>query len=248
MARDYYLILGVGSDATPEQIRSAYRREAKRLHPDHSGEGSEPFLAIQEAWEVLGDPIRRRAYDQQLACESRSGRQAAWGPGPGMFRPGWQGPGHVEGLRQSDCPVEPLIPTHGPGTSRVPFSSSSFSGFPEASPRGPWSGRQATRAGVGRGGREIQVEVSLTPEQALYGGRIRLSIPLQMRCPTCRGRGWVGFYECAHCLGSGTVADEWPLEVAFPGGVVDGSVARLPLDETVMGDLSLKLRFRVDAW
>ena len=60
MANDYYLILGIGDDASQDEIKSAYRREAKRLHPDCSDEGCEPFLDLHEAYEVLGDPEQRR--------------------------------------------------------------------------------------------------------------------------------------------------------------------------------------------
>jgi curved DNA-binding protein CbpA len=81
MAKDYYLILGIGADATEDEIKSAYRREAKRHHPDCSGEDCEPFLALQEAYEVLGDPERRRAYDRELARERRQGQPSSpWCP------------------------------------------------------------------------------------------------------------------------------------------------------------------------
>ncbi len=66
MAKNYYLILGVDSNATPEQNKSAYRRQVMDFLPDHYGENCEPFLAIQEAHAVLNDPIRRRAYDLLL--------------------------------------------------------------------------------------------------------------------------------------------------------------------------------------
>ena len=63
--KNYYLILGVGSRATLEEIKSAFRRRAMELHPDHSGKESEPFLEIHEAYNVLSDPERRRSYDRQ---------------------------------------------------------------------------------------------------------------------------------------------------------------------------------------
>ena len=53
MARNYYVTLGVGADATPEQIKTAYRQHAKKFHPDHYGQDSQPFRELQEAYDVL---------------------------------------------------------------------------------------------------------------------------------------------------------------------------------------------------
>jgi len=74
--KDYYATLGVDVNATQEEIKSAYRRQAKKCHPDCSGQGSEPFLALREAYEVLGDPQRRRAYDAERARARRRHRSA----------------------------------------------------------------------------------------------------------------------------------------------------------------------------
>lgn len=63
--KDFYLVLQVAPNATPEEIRSAYRRRALRLHPDQSGGGSEPFIELQRAYSVLSDPSRRAAYDRE---------------------------------------------------------------------------------------------------------------------------------------------------------------------------------------
>jgi DnaJ-class molecular chaperone len=66
-ARDYYIILGVASDETEQGVRAAFRELAKRHHPDHVGpEGAAPFREVAEAYEVLGDPSRRRQYDESL--------------------------------------------------------------------------------------------------------------------------------------------------------------------------------------
>lgn len=66
MARDYYETLGVGRDASPAEVKRAFRRLARELHPDvngHDPEAEEKFKAAAEAYEVLSDPERRRAYD-----------------------------------------------------------------------------------------------------------------------------------------------------------------------------------------
>lgn len=234
VARDYYVILGVESDASPEQIKSAYRRAAKRCHPDQSGGGSEPFLAIQEAYDVLGDPGRRRAYDDQLAREKKRSQ-----PGRRPARP--------EPLRRRRSPVEPLVPTRRPSAPRNLFFESPFPSLIEELLRRPWSDLETwLQPGARRGTEEFHIEVTLTREQALHGGHLRIWVPVQMRCPACRGWGGRGFFDCPDCFGSGTVVDEYPLDVAFPGGLADGSTASVPLSRPGMSLRSLVLHFRVD--
>lgn len=77
-SRDYYDVLGVAPDATQEEIKSAYRREAKAHHPDHSSRGGGAFQEVQAAYEVLGDTLQRAAYDRrhrpQRVSPSRASR------------------------------------------------------------------------------------------------------------------------------------------------------------------------------
>ena len=74
--RDYYEVLGVAPDAGAAEIKRAYRQLARRYHPDISGEDrASAFLEVARAFEVLGDPQRRRSYDQALTA---SGRQNDW--------------------------------------------------------------------------------------------------------------------------------------------------------------------------
>jgi len=78
VAKNYYVILGIASDSTPEEIKAAFRRRALELHPDTSGLESQPFLEVQEAYGVLSDPERRRRYDRQT--QPNAARRRPWGP------------------------------------------------------------------------------------------------------------------------------------------------------------------------
>jgi molecular chaperone DnaJ len=72
--RDYYEVLGVAPDAGAAEIKRAYRQLARRYHPDISGEDrASAFLEVARAYEVLGDPHRRRSYDQALTDSTRRG-------------------------------------------------------------------------------------------------------------------------------------------------------------------------------
>lgn len=72
MPKDYYLILGITSEATLDDIKDAYRRLAKEYHPDHYGENQSPFLAIQEAYSVLSDPMKRQTHDLAVLSQKKS--------------------------------------------------------------------------------------------------------------------------------------------------------------------------------
>ncbi|MFO7712805.1 J domain-containing protein [Desulfosarcina sp.] len=70
MARDYYMVLGIAREASPEQIKEAFRRGAKRLHPDAgigTGSGSDGFRELNDAYQTLSDTEKRKAYDAVLA-------------------------------------------------------------------------------------------------------------------------------------------------------------------------------------
>ncbi len=89
--RDWYEILGVSPDATHEEIRAAYRRLARRYHPDSAEGGGDPkqFQLVQEAWEVLSDPDRRAAYDQKRRLQRlrRGRRRSMVGARPAVTMP-----------------------------------------------------------------------------------------------------------------------------------------------------------------
>ncbi|KAG8063557.1 hypothetical protein GUJ93_ZPchr0003g17079 [Zizania palustris] len=76
-AETMYELLGVEETAEPEVIKAAYRRAARRWHPDACPGGAERFMRAREAYEVLSDPERRRGYDIQLRCGAGGGAQAA---------------------------------------------------------------------------------------------------------------------------------------------------------------------------
>src|SRR5512134_3067787 len=78
MQKNYYLILGITSDASLDEVKAAFRRRAMELHPDTSGLESGPFLEVQEAYGVLSDPERRRRYDSRTV--PIVARRRPWGP------------------------------------------------------------------------------------------------------------------------------------------------------------------------
>ncbi len=88
MAPTHYEVLGVARSATIAQVRAAYRAAARDHHPDAGGD-PDRMRALNAAWRVLGDPVRRAAYDRQLRLRSGSGSPSAAGPAAGRSAHGW---------------------------------------------------------------------------------------------------------------------------------------------------------------
>jgi hypothetical protein len=155
MAKSYFAILEVSSSASPAEVRSAYRRLAKEYHPDYYEGDSKTFQQIQEAYAVLGDPDKRKAYENTLSSIriQRTARQSPY-PEP-----------------------EPLVPRKGPvGLGEISpvrsFGGFSFS-FDETFDWLWHNFSNASRNKSGRG-KNLTMEVPLTREQALRGGNATL--------------------------------------------------------------------------
>jgi molecular chaperone DnaJ len=91
----------------------------------------------------------------------------------------------------------------------------------------------------------LTMNVPLSSEHALSGGRVRVLVPAVVRCSTCGGHGGVGPFECWRCGGQGEVSGDFPVSVAFPAGIPDGYAATVSLDHLGMHNLYLTLRFCV---
>ena len=93
----------------------------------------------------------------------------------------------------------------------------------------------------------LTLEIPLTPDQARLGGRVQVMVPARARCPSCRGQGAVGPYQCWRCEGHGSITAEYPVEVAYPQGLLDEYTVQVPLDQFGIDNLYLTVRFRVTA-
>lgn len=233
MPKNYYIILGIPSDSTHDDIKSAYRRLAKEYHPDYYGESRIPFLAIQEAYSVLSDPLQRKQYDKSLnkLRVSSKGRQP---------EEAWQS------FSQTDA--EPLSPVHDRAEPLTPETTSAPRGmapgvdsffsefFSTASQNWKYDG----------GRREYEdMEVLLTAEQARQGGHVRVILPVQMRCPDCRGWSSSGLQDCWRCFGRGYLKGEIPVFLNYPAGVPQNHLVTIPLSRYGFSGNSLKVRFKV---
>ncbi|HLI61110.1 MAG TPA: molecular chaperone DnaJ [Solirubrobacteraceae bacterium] len=236
---DYYKTLGVGKNASEDEIKKAYRKLARKYHPDaNQGDkkAEERFKEISQAYDVLSDPDKRKQYDR-AGTPFGQFANAAGGAGfdPSAFSGGF---GDI------------LSNLFRNGPSRPGGDAGSVRG---ARPR-PARGR------------DLETEVSLTFDQAVNGAQVSLTVPTSQPCPTCNGSGAKpgtsprvcpvcngtgmeaqsqGIFSmsqpCSNCRGQGTVIDDpcptchgsgaqrsvRRLRANIPPGVRDGSRIRL---------------------
>jgi curved DNA-binding protein len=205
--RDYYETLGVPRTADQNEIKRAYRRLARKLHPDvnpGNKAAEERFKEINEANEVLSDPEKRRRYDE-LGTE--------WKAGMDYTPP----PGGAEDFRAQA------------GHTREPFGAGDqFGGFSDFFET-IFGGR---RGGAGfefsSRGADVESEVSITLEEAHRGTKRVVRIPVEEICPMCGGSGRKDSKTCPVCQGTGTEIQVESFTVNIPRGVQDESVIRVP--------------------
>jgi curved DNA-binding protein len=228
--KDYYEVLGVPKTATADDIKKAFRKLARKHHPDvNPGDQSaeERFKELNEAYEVLSDPDKRKRYDQ-LGQNWKAGQDFTPPPGYENVRVDFDDYGDIFG--------------GGRGTG-------DFSDFFESM----FGGRRGARgarggAGFAMRGQDVEAEIVLTLEDAHRGGTRSITLQVSEACPDCRGTGVKDGKTCPTCRGAGLVTRPKTLEVNIPAGVRDGSVIRLAgQGESSMnggppGDLFLRVR------
>ncbi len=223
--RDYYVILGVSRAEGPSGIKAAYRNLAKRYHPDRVGDrGAEPFREIREAYEVLSDPGRRRAYNRELDRLETGGRARA----------------------------EPVI-RRSPHPGKVEIAPRGILGEPEAV-RPSLEAlldrilRNFTAVGATKAERPegLNFEVVLTPDEAARGVIVPVGVPVFRTCPRCGGSGRVWLYPCVACGQEGMLEREEIVRVRVPPMLRSRTIVELPLRDLGIRNLYLRLHIRID--
>lgn len=223
MNRDPYSTLGVSESAGQDDIRQAYRKLAKKYHPDaNPGDrnAEERFKEIQEAYDILGDPEKRSQFDDARKSGGTFFRQG----GPDMdFQGGFGGLGDIlSGIFGGGFGGKPR-PRSTVVDLAVPFATAARGGTVEAVLEVPRECRIC--GGVGGSGRETC---------ASCGGSGRVNsghgfFTTSHACQNCGGRGYTLKDVCGACQGSGRAASRERVTVTVPPGVEDGSVLRIPL-------------------
>ena len=226
--RDYYEVLGVSRSATEKEIKTAYRKLARKWHPDlHTSKdkdvAEEKIKQINEAYEVLSDKEKRAKYDR-LGQNWRDGQE---------FRP----PPEAEGYQ--------YYTGGGAGAGASGFSDFFETLFGGGSPFGR-PARTGRRGPVQ--GQDSESELELALEEAYHGGEKSLQFTTREVCQDCGGTGIINNAFCRRCGGTGTLSGMRTLAVKIPPGVHDGSRIRLKgqggegSGGGIKGDLYLKIK------
>jgi len=209
--KDYYAVLGVPKGAPEKDIKSAYRRLARKWHPDanpgNAKAAEEKFKEISEAYEVLGDSDKRRKYDALGSDWQQAARQAEQ---QRRYRT-------QQNATQFDFGFGPNAGAGASGFSD--FFDMFFSGVGR---RGP----TATAPSAARG-QDLETTIELSLHDIYEGGKKSISLQLEDSCPRCRGTGTENGRLCAACHGTGRTISNKKFEVSIPRGIGDGQRIRL---------------------
>lgn len=244
MSKDYYKILGVDKNASPEEIKKAFKKLAMQHHPDRQGGSEAKFKEINEAYQVLGDAEKRKRYDQFGSDFEQQG-------------------GFGQGVNWEDF----MRASRGQGGF-----SFDFGGMDLGDMFGDLFGGSSARRGraAASRGRDIQVDVELDFKEAVFGVEKELSLRKQSKCdvcggggaepgskmekcstchgqgqvaqnqrtflgtmqtvttcPACNGRGEKPGKKCQHCGGQGVLTKSTTVKVKIPAGIDDGQSIRV---------------------
>jgi molecular chaperone DnaJ len=211
--KDYYAILGVPKGAAEKDIKSAYRKLARKWHPDANPDNAkaaeEKFKEISEAYEVLGDPEKRKKYDALGSDWQRAARQA-------------EEQRQYRRYSENDFGFDFNAGNAGAGPGPSGFSDffdMFFSGIGR---------RQTTQSsGFSRRGQDLETTIELSLRDVYDGGKKAVALQVEDSCPRCHGTGTDNGRLCPQCSGTGRVLVTKKFEVAIPKGIGDGQRIRL---------------------
>jgi curved DNA-binding protein len=228
--KDYYKTLGVERTASHDDIRKAFRKLARQYHPDVAKDkkhAEEKFKEINEAYEVLGDPDKRKKYDN-LGADWKSGFRPEAGAGGQPYQSyNWRGGSPNEGFE---------------------FSGTGFSDFFEQFFGGRFNDESRFAHQETEKGQDVEGVLMVTLEEAMRGGIRAISLRRNTACRDCNGTGVKGRSACPTCGGTGQVSVTETHKVKIPAGVRDGQRLRISgrgepgVNGGPPGDLYLRVR------
>ncbi len=227
--RDYYDVLGISRNATPEDVKKAFRKLAMKYHPDrnNSGDASEQFKAVNEAYEVLSDQEKRAMYDRF----GHAGPQQAFGGARGFEGFGFTGFGDIFDAFFGGSTARRGGPRRGADlrqSVRISFEEAAFGTDQTISVDGfelcsRCAGRRAEPGSEPERCRNCEGSGELRRvQQSVFGQFVNVSM-----CDRCQGEGAVVSKPCKTCRGRGYEEKTRKLQVKIPAGIDNGAQMRL---------------------
>ena len=194
--KDFYAVLGVPSTATQDEVKKAYRKLAKKYHPDANANDpklAEKFKEISEANNVLGDVAKRKQYDEMRRLGAFDGFAGFGTGGPSARRSSSQRPstGPNPNINFQDFDIGGL------GGLGDLFGSIFSNSREQSRPSGPQRGQN------------IETSLEIPFRTAARGGKVNVDLEVNEECPTCRGSGaapGATMKTCPECSGRGVVS------------------------------------------
>jgi molecular chaperone DnaJ len=225
--KDYYGILGVEKNATPQEIKKAYRRMARKYHPDvnpNNPQARERFKDVAEAYEVLSDSEKRRHFDNGFVDQS------------------WFTEQNLDSIRDI-FEKTGRKPKEENGRKNFRFSDI-FNNIVDSvqQPRKEEKKSEAKTSAPPRSGDspsaklDVEQTLEITLEEATRGTLKTITVHRERICTTCGGSGQANRQPCRVCQGKGGQTNSRKLEVKIPAGVRKGSKIRISREGNTRGD------------
>jgi molecular chaperone DnaJ len=270
--KDMYSVLGVGRNATPDEIKSAYKKKAKQLHPDvnPSPKAAEEFSEVKQAFDVLSDPQKRSMYDM-TGNSSAAGNFGGGGPGMGFNPFANAGGGENPFGNMGAAGANPFANMGGGGAGGQ--QGFNFQDFEEIFEKMSGSGKEKAKKPQGpEPGADIHYKLKLSFLEAVNGCSKEIAYNTHRRCGGCTGSGnqdsgtqakcshcggrgkkvmSTGFFhmqqDCNHCGGAGVTGRATCTQCSGKGVVKDRTVQTLPVPKGVDSKERLKVSGKGEA-
>ena len=216
MTKDYYKILGVAEFDTADNIKTAYRKLARKWHPDVAGNSADVisrFKEINEAYEILSNQIKKAEYDR-----ARKFYNYAKGINIG------QGVNEEEVVNRNE---EVNRKSNECNRKETKASSFSFNWEEFLSKKHREAGFKKEEAKAPKRGEDIYSDIEISVFEALSGVSKTINMLQTQICPKCNGRKFINGSTCPHCKGKGETTNYKKFSVKIPAGVKNNSKIRL---------------------